>query len=343
MDVGIWGPIVRRVTAMHAFECQRILPGLAGTFPTFIAELNTLNGQNRRAIVIKFFGPLFDGAACHIVEKEMGSFISQHNLSLRSPSILAEGQLSNEWSYLIFEHIPGNSIGQMRHEISMRALEGVAEQMGTFIRELHSLTATAEPTLLMATPRMSWESYTDFLQNQQATCQQNHLNWHDLPAQLLHQIPGFIPPVNRLLDLSAPPHLIHADLTADHLLGQLIAAQASEEPDAQVTVPNGMLDPNLMDKGHGWKSLAVIDWGDCRLGNILYELVALHIDLFQADKHLLRICLQAYRLPVFYQTNFSRKALSTVLLHQFPMPASIYAPFREVQSLDELAEDLFGI
>jgi hypothetical protein len=32
-----------------------------------------------------------------------------------------------------------------------------------------------------------------------------------------------------------------------------------------------------------------------------------------------------------------------VLLHQFPMPARIYAPHQDIQSLHELAERLFGL
>ncbi len=89
--------------------------------------------------------------------------------------------------------------------------------------------------------------------------------------------------------------------------------------------------------------MAIIDWGDTRVGNILYELVALHLDLFRGDKHLLKLCLQAYELPIFYQLDFTRKALSMVLLHEFPMPAHVYAPYQDAHSLDELAEAVFGM
>jgi hygromycin-B 7''-O-kinase len=123
--------------------------------------------------------------------------------------------------------------------------------------------------------------------------------------------------VDRLIDFSAPPHLIHADLTADHLLGRLV---------------NGR-----------WQTLAIIDWGDAMTGNILYELVALYLDLFHSDKHSLRIFLESYGLPDFYQPNFPRQALSMTLLHQFPVAGSVYAPHHRVHTLQALAERFYSV
>ncbi len=139
--------------------------------------------------------------------------------------------------------------------------------------------------------------------------------------------------VDDLLDFSSPPHLIHADLTGDHLLGQLAADQHAQSAVADLLLPTR---PE-------WDTLAIIDWGDARIGNILYELVALHLDLFQADKRLLKTCLEIYGLPDFYRQDFARKAFCMVLLHQFPMPSRVYAPYFHVQSMDELAQGLFGI
>jgi hypothetical protein len=183
----------------------------------------------------------------------------------------------------------------------------------------------------MATGAPSWSGYVDFLEHQRASCLVNHRQWGDIPAQLLSQVQDYLLPVSELLDFSSSPHLIHADLTGDHLFGQLVS-------DAPVITSD--LDPK--QSGSGWESLAIIDWGDARIGNILYELVALHLGLFQADKRLLNICLEAYRLPDFYRQDFPRKALCMVLLHQFDMPVQVYTHYLHVQTLQELAEELFG-
>lgn len=334
MDPELWEPYVRLVCVQHGFGCKRVIPGLPGSFPTFIVEVE-LKGvqQTHQSVVVKFFGPLFDGADSFRIEQSMGQFLAQQSLPVRSPAILAEGQLSHEWWYLIFEHIPGVSIGQARQQLSAAAWAGVAQQMGAFMKALHAATATSLPFIPMPTFVMSWNGFVDFLEMKNANCYANHQRWNDLPANLLEQVQGFIPPVRQLLDLFSPPHLIHADLTGDHLLGRL-----APTPQMPSNAPRA---PSLA--GTDWHSLAIIDWGDTRIGNILYELVALHLDLFQSDKHLLRICLEAYGLPDFYQQDFPRKALSMVLLHQFPMPAHVYEPHRDARTLYELAERLFGV
>jgi len=341
MDPVVWELFIRRVAECHGFGCQRILPGLPGTYPTFIVEHSQSAKQTPAAIVVKFFGPLFEGTTSFQMERAMGHFTTQHNLNIHTPAILAEGRLSADWCYLVFEHIRGVSIGQVHHELSLDALKGVAVQMGKFMNELHTLTATCEPDFPLNTQVKSWDGYADFLENQRAACLDHHRNWQDIPSQLIHQLPGFILPLEQLIDFSSPPHLVHADLTADHLLGRLIATPPISAMKHRAGNLRGKI--TLEQPETGWENLAVIDWGDCRVGNILYELVALHLDMFRADKRLLHVCMQAYSLPDYFKENFARKALSTVLLHQFPMPAHVYAPYQHAHSLDEVAEGLFGI
>jgi hypothetical protein len=334
MDLAVWEPSVCQVCARHGFECKRISPGLPGTFPTFIVELDADGVRpDHESIVVKFFGPLFEGADSFVIERSMGYYLAQQSLPIRSPAILAEGQLTPEWNYLIFAGVSGVSFGQVRQLLTEASKMRVAGQMGSFIKRLHMVTATTQPVLPVATEAMSWEGFVTFLEVQWANCYANHQRWRDLPAQLLEQVPVYLLPVEELLDLSSPPHLIHADLTGDHLLGRLAASKKMPAKLAQ--------SPPVAEAD--WDSLAIIDWGDARVGNVLYELVALHMDLFQADKHMLRICLEHYGLPDFYQQDFPRKALCMLLLHQFPMSAQAYAAHRDAQTLYELAEGLFRV
>lgn len=321
MDLALWESYVRQVCQSHGFEGKRIFPGLPGTFPTFIVEINAEGvRKSSTSIVVKFFGPLFGGADSFRIELSMGDLLAQQSLPIPSPAILTKGQLDLEWWYLIFEHIPGVSIGQVRQQLSPGAWVGVAHQMGLFMKKLHTATALALPVLPQPKSAVSWDGFAGFLEDQRAHCYTNHLGWNDLPTHLLEQVQDFILPAGQLINFSSPSHLIHADLTSDHLLGRLTSTTTTD-----------------------WDNLAIIDWGDTRVGNILYELVALHMDLFKADKHLSRTCLEAYGLPDFYKQDFPRKALSMLLLHQFPMPPDIYAPHRDVPSLQELAQCLFGL
>ncbi len=317
MDVGLWEPIVRWVCTQHGLEYLRLNPCLPGSFPTFKVELHVRGDQkSASSLVVKFFGPLFDGLMSFEVERDLGSWLSQESLPIPSPHILAEGQLDKTWRYLFFEYVPGDSIGQVRDRISRKDWLLEAKRLGAYLNRLHSLRI---PNSIEETGEIQpgWKSYASFLRTQRRNCVANHQAWNDLPARLLDQIETFIVPAEELIDFSAQAYLIHADLTADHLLGRLV---------------NG-----------AWMTQAIIDWGDARTGNLFYELVALHLDLFRSDQDLLRCFLEAYNPSSFYQREFARKAFSTVLLHEFPMPAYVYAPHQDVSSLQELAARLFGI
>ena len=307
---------MRDVCQKHGFACKQVIPGVPGTFPTFVAETDMDADQKLFSVVVKFFGPLFNGAGSFHIERELGQWLGIHPLPIPSPAILAEGQLDHDWWYLIFERVAGVSIGQVMDKLSMDDWLVVARQMGEYMRCLHDHTMSKYPGLpISMTPSMN--KYARFLKQQRRTCLANHQAWNDLPSHLLDQLEGFVLPVDQLVDFNASPHLIHADLTADHLLGRLVNDR--------------------------WQTLAVIDWGDAMTGNLLYELVALHLDLFRSNTTLLRVCLEAYGLPAFYQHDLPRKALSMVLLHPFPMPAWVYQTHWNTRTLPELADDLFAI
>jgi hypothetical protein len=322
MDLQLWQPRVTEVCHRLGLACERVTSGLPGSFPTFIASLAP--GSAWPNVVVKFFGPLFDGHACFLVELGMGNYLRGNPLPIASPAILMHGWLDDDWGYLVFEHVPGMSLGEARQLLSAEALHRLARQLGGYMRALHSVPADTLPAVAISSAPASLGNFRVFLEHQWEHCLAYHRQWDDLPAHLLAQLPDYVLPPGKLLDPSTPPHLLHADLTADHLLGRLIP------PDPAAPL------------GSNWESLAVIDWGDARLGNILYELVAVYVDLFHGDRHLLHSCLESYGLSSFFQQDFPRKALSMLLLHQFPIPASFYALHHECVTLEQLAERLFA-
>lgn len=339
MDAGLWEPFVRWVAARHGFEVHGILPGFPGTFPTFVVNLRGgETGSSQTCIVVKFFGPLFEGGASFETERSMGALISSHRMSIPSPAVLADGQLSDQWHYLIFEYIPAVSLNQARGVLNAGQLATIARQMGRFMHELHHLPATSQALRPVSLSTRNWHCFTDFLKNQRANCVLNHERWQDLPPHLMVQLPEFISPMGDLIDLRSQPHLIHSDLTGDHLLGKF----TSDNPAIPLQVKPGE-DAGIARSSSVWESLAIIDWGDSRMGNILYELVALHLDLFQSDLNLLHLCLEAYDLPIYYRHGFPKKALSMALLHQFPLPGYIKTLSLNSTSLDALASQFFGV
>jgi hygromycin-B 7''-O-kinase len=164
-----------------------------------------------------------------------------------------------------------------------------------------------------------WGSYLGFMKSQREKCADQHREWGEMPAHLIDQIDAYLLPVEDLIDFNEKPFLIHADITRDHLLGTM--------------------------KDGKWQTAGLIDFGDAMVADLYYELVALHLDLFDCDRRLLQRFLVSYG---HHDTGerFVQKAMCTALLHRWDAVESLFTrfpPLRQVQSLEELAIWLWDV
>ncbi len=308
-DVDFWTPYVREVCRRHGLlPGDAIRTGIPGTCPTFMVD---------ERWVVKFFGRLFDGGNSFVVEQEVGRLVRSADKpnTLGAARVLASGALGGPgwpWPYLVFEYIPGISIGEAAGQIPFEDRLCAAGDMGETARWLHGL-ALQDSSVFPNTHT----AYRQFLEKQRAGVVERQREWGSLPPRLVEQIDGFIPELDSLVDTTRPPHLIHADLTRDHLLGR---------------IENGR-----------WTSLAVIDFGDAMTGDLLYELGSLHLDQFGGDRRLLAAFLEAYGLPAQARGALPRKALATALLHRFNLFSGIAEEILDTESLEELAGRLWSI
>jgi hygromycin-B 7''-O-kinase len=309
-DLEMWTPYVRHALARHALleegavEHLAVRTGVPGTCPTFIA------GERW---VVKFFGRLFDGAASFAAEREAGR-LAGGDPQIRTARLVAQGELGEgswPWPYLVFEYIPAGSIGEVMPHLVFAERLRAARDLGEMIRRLHALpleSSTVFPN--------NHTAHLHLLEAQRVGAAERHQQWGCLPRRLTEQIASFLPPAEALVDAQRPPHLIHADLTRDHLLGRL---------------ENGR-----------WTSLALIDFGDAMTGGLPYELGALHLDLFQGDARLLAAFLDAYQLPHQQRAGLPCKALAAALLHRFNLFEDLREQAAAVESLEALAEKVWG-
>lgn len=303
-DLDLWAPYVRQVCQKHGLQPhETVRLGVPGTYPVFIVEDRW---------VVKFYGRLFDGATAYAVEREAGQLVSR-DPAIYTARLVASGELGSPdwpWPYLVFNFIPGVSIGEVLDQLSFADRLRAASDLAEIVRRIHALTLEDSAVF----PN-SFDSYLDFLHQQRARCVENHRQWDSFPLHLLEQIEDFLPPLETLIDRTRPPHLIHADLTRDHLMG---------------CIENGR-----------WQTLALIDFGDAMTGDLLYELPALHLDLFNADRRLLAAFLKGYGLDGQARSELPRKAMATALLHQFNVFFGLTAEQKQLQTLEELADALW--
>jgi hypothetical protein len=310
MDVTFWEPYVHSVCARLGLASQPpVRAGLAGTYPTFIVADRW---------VIKFFGHLFEGEQSFAVEREMSVLLRPGKIP--TPALIASGNtfehlIAWPWPYLVYEFVPGISFGEVYERVAFSDRLALARDLGQFAQRLHALPITPSTVF-----RPDWGSYRTLLQKQRQACIAAHQAWQALPAHLMAQIDAFLLPVEDLVDWGRRPHLIHADITGDHILGQV--------------------------RGARWATTAIIDWGDAMVGDLNYELSALHLDLFRGDKRLLAAFLDVYGLDAQSRTLLPKRALGVALLHRFNVLEGVFKRFPqagEIPTLEQLAVALWDV
>ena len=299
MDAALWRPCVTGVCRAHGWTCERVRPGVAGTFPTFLVD---------EARVVKFFGPLFDGATCLKVEYEAAQRMAAVP-EVPIARLLAEGTLAGTagWGYLVFEFVEGVSIGEVYAQVGFEDRLALARWLGGWMRRMHAVEVRGETAL----PSLGLERMSGWFS---LRWPEDRQKW---PVRLAAGVREYLQE-NAAFIQSGDGCFIHADLTLDHVLG-------------------------MLEDGR-WTTRAVIDFGDAMRGNLYYELAALHLDLFDCDRRLLAAFLEGYGLDP--DPDFARKAMATTLLHQFDVYGHLFAwkpELGKARTLEELARWLWEV
>jgi hygromycin-B 7''-O-kinase len=279
-DVTVWRHAVERVCRRHNLPIASIQAGLAGTHPVFLID-------TAEPFFIKFYETrFFAGARSYEVERDLYQWLPS-TLTLTIPQLLASGTLEDDgsWPYIITSLVPGSSFGAVRQQVSALDTHALATVLGQTLGHLHRIPITTAPVLV-------WlhQAYDHFIRRQYDRCVAHHQEWNTLPPHLIAQIPRYLAAHERI---TAPvsPCLIHADLTQDHVLG-------------------------VFQDGH-WRLTGLIDFGDAWVGDWIYELVALHLSVFQLDQHLLQTFLTAYTSDEGKLERFVERAMVATLVFEF--------------------------
>lgn len=312
MDVVLWAPVIQTVCRERRLACVDIQAGTAGTYPTFLID---------RSYVIKFFGPLFEGPAAYRVEHAVNNLLAACP-QIPAARLLNSGQITAggmDWSYLIFSFIPGQSY-RADFDLMTRADRlSVAAWLGVALRKLHDLPFPTELAPYYPAELSAYQSRLYGWFEARLNCSLPDSPFAlGLPPALAEQAGPFL---ENLLKRPAPPpalHLIHADMTRDHLMGEFI--------------------------DNRWQIHAMIDFGDCMPGDLYYELAPLQLDFFDCDRELLAAFLSAYGVPQVLPADFPQRCLAAALQHRFNVFDGIFErhpEFWAVSDLDQLARAIW--
>lgn len=224
-----------------------------------------------------------------------------------APGLLAQGRLCDApaapWTYLITSRMPGTPWD--RAALSDGGRSKLAADLGEQVRRLQTLQPIS-----------------------------------GVPAPEAWSAPG---PAEAAARTALPQHLIAE-------VEQYIAGTDLSGNLDRVVVHGDLMDRHVFVSGE--RLAGIIDWGDALVTDPHYELAQLQLNLFEADKELLRIFLHHSDWPV--ASSFARQALVQAFHRQavglaqhrtmdvfHRLPALL--PLEDIETLDELADAVFGL
>jgi hypothetical protein len=135
-----------------------------------------------------------------------------------------------------------------------------------------------------------------------------------------------------------------------HLTAQIDDYLTRLDPFDPVFVHGDLVQAHaFIENGH---LAGIIDWGDAMVADRHYEIIQIYRDMFNCDKSLLRVFLEASDWPV--SSDFPRQAMGLALHRQAVgltqhttmdvfEPIAALLPLHNIATLDDLATELFAV
>lgn len=244
-------------------------------------------------------------------EREAYRILADHELPV--PVLLAEGALYDEgwrWPFLVMTAMRGRSLRDLAGSVTDPDRERLATWLGSAVRDLHHVP-------IRDSEYLNRDVYADLIRTRTARAHHDHRTWGSLPEPLIAQIRDYLWDANDLLDPDRePPVFLHGDLHSGNVFAE--------------GVP-GALAPS-----------GIVDFNDAYEGDPHYDLVAIHLKTFDADKELLRRFLDAYGWGQLGR-RWPRRMMALTLAHDFDMVAPVADRLPASASLDDLARLLWDL
>ncbi len=232
--------------------------------------------------VLKVYTPFFGGRESRGMETA-----ALKNLALEGgvpvPKVLAKGELEPlerewKWPWALLGRLPGRTLATLWPPLTASERHGFAFELGTMLRRIHGVVPGGE---LSRTYQSVWpKGFAEFLTRQhQLVSAQSDLAVIPVYEEILRMSPAGL--------VSGWPALLHGDLDGSHIL-----------------VESGKIS-------------GIIDFGDAKLGDPLYDFIPIHHDLFGLDRSLFAEFLKGYGIDAATEPRFRDRLITYTILHEW--------------------------
>ncbi|RDX72118.1 F-box protein [Mucuna pruriens] len=240
---------------------------------------------------------------------------------------------SSIWPYMITKRCEGNMFAELRDKLTWEDITNLASFLGEQLRHLHLLPypplnissfSDIEHELGLAVANgcittvncksnaaAEWGLFTRTLTKMRKDVSSRLTKGDPIPSKLIEKIDEYIPPdFAKLLNITEnfgngackPCSWIHTDIMDDNIYMKpsLVCSTTSGNTEDTTMVDNGLLS-NYEVKS--WCPSHIIDFSDLSIGDPLFDLIPIYLDVFRGDSYLLKKFLESYRLP--FASNIS--------------------------------------
>ncbi|KAE9603865.1 putative transcription factor & chromatin remodeling &Metalloenzymes JmjC family [Lupinus albus] len=260
-------------------------------------------------------------------------------LEYRNAGKPVEGSVSSAthssiWPYMITKRCEGKMFAELRDRLSWEDAKNLASFLGEQLGYLHLLphpplnilsfsdiedelilpdtNGSSATVIYKSNTAAEWGVFTRTLARKRKDVSSRLTKWGDpIPSKLIEKIDEYIPPdFSKLLNIdenfssaSKPCSWIHSDIMDDNIYMEPSLVSTSSENTEHVTVvENGF--PGGIDEVKSWHPSYILDFSNLSIGDPIYDLIPIYLDVFRGDSDLLQRFLESYKLP--FANNISK-------------------------------------
>ncbi|XP_061353382.1 lysine-specific demethylase JMJ21 isoform X2 [Gastrolobium bilobum] len=264
---------------------------------------------------------------------------SKKQLEYRNAGMLVDGSVSGHssiWPYMITKRCEGNMFAELRDKLSWEDTTNLAAFLGEQLRHLHLLPhpplnissfsdadhefSLPETNGCIATVNYNsntaaeWGVFTRTLTKKRKDVSSRLTKWGDpIPGKLIEKIDEYIPPdFTKLLNITEnfasgvckPCSWIHSDIMDDNIYMEpsMVCSTSSGNKEDTALVDNGFV--SNYDEVKSWCPSYILDFSDISIGDPIFDLIPIYLDVFRGDSNLLKRFLESYKLP--FASNISK-------------------------------------
>ncbi|KAJ6852279.1 F-box protein isoform X1 [Iris pallida] len=221
-----------------------------------------------------------------------------------------------------------------------------------------------------------WELVLAVLDGRKKNLKDRLAQWgNPIPEFLIEKAEEYIPNDLALLlnlteekdgfyKVTGSPSWIHSDIMDDNIHIEPCAAShfIDETASSGSSTPNGALDAcNVEGRVRKWLPTHILDFSGLSIGDPLYDLIPIYLDIFRGDVYLLKKLLENYRIPLTRTSEdvlsgrpgenrekfkrVSYRAMCYCILHEENILGAIFSLWKELkkaESWEEVEEAVWG-